>query len=76
MAGALGIWLGGPSSYGGQVAEKPVIGRGGGPAEASSVLAAERMLIVATFLMAALTVAWQALSGLLQVAPRGWGVLA
>ncbi|MDR1043942.1 MAG: adenosylcobinamide-phosphate synthase CbiB [Candidatus Adiutrix sp.] len=55
MAGALGIWLGGPAYYGGLLSEKPVINPGAGEADHGRVKAAERLMVGAALLMLALT---------------------
>ncbi len=54
MAGALGLWLGGPSYYGGVLYEKPVINQGGAEAGCVQVRAAEKLMVGAALLMLAL----------------------
>lgn len=51
MAGALGIWMGGPSYYGGVLSEKPIINEGGGDPDGNSVQAAESLMVGAAMLM-------------------------
>jgi adenosylcobinamide-phosphate synthase len=53
MAGALGLWLGGPSTYGGQVSAKPLINPEGGEPGPDHVAAAENLVIRASLLMLA-----------------------
>jgi adenosylcobinamide-phosphate synthase len=53
MAGALGLWLGGPSTYGGQVSAKPVIHPEGGEPGPEHLAAAENLVIRAALLMLA-----------------------
>jgi adenosylcobinamide-phosphate synthase len=53
MAGALGLWLGGPSTYGGRVSAKPVIHPEGGEPGPEHLAAAETLVIRATLLMLA-----------------------
>jgi adenosylcobinamide-phosphate synthase len=60
MAGALGVRLGGPSTYFGQLVPKPFIGDPTRPLEAGQYSQAVRLLYAASFLMAALT--WVALA--------------
>ncbi len=43
-AGALGVWLGGESAYGGTPVKKPVIGEGGRETEPADILRANRLL--------------------------------
>ncbi len=54
MAGALGLWLGGPSSYGGVLSDKPVINQGGDEPDSARVRAAEKLMVSAAILMLAL----------------------
>ena len=61
MAGALGLWLGGPSTYGGVVSAKPIINPGGGEPEPEHTAAAESLLVGATILMLAAVLALLAL---------------
>jgi adenosylcobinamide-phosphate synthase len=58
MAGALGLWLGGPSTYGGLVSAKPVINPEGGEPGPDHLAAAENLVIRAAlyFMAAALAV--------------------
>ena len=53
MAGALGLWLGGPSTYGGQVSDKPVIHPEGGEPGPEHLAATETLVIRAALLMLA-----------------------
>lgn len=69
MAGALGLWLGGSSYYGGVLSEKPRIYAEGAEAAASDMRSAENMMIGAAILMAVLV-------GLtLFLVTGGWGWL-
>jgi cobalamin biosynthesis protein CobD/CbiB len=54
MAGALGLWLGGPSSYGGRVSDKPVLNPEGGEPGPEHLAAAESLVIRAALLMLAI----------------------
>lgn len=54
MAGALGLYLGGPSYYGGILFDKPYINEGGAEADAAGLRAAERLMVGAALLMLAL----------------------
>ena len=57
MAGALGLWLGGPSAYGGQVSAKPVLNPEGGEPGPDHLAAAENLVIRASlFFMAAVLI--------------------
>jgi adenosylcobinamide-phosphate synthase len=73
MAGALGIWLGGNSSYGGKVVEKPVLGEGGREATQEDVRAAEKIARLGTFLALIQIFLFQGLFILLLGHPPGWG---
>jgi len=53
MAGALGLWLGGPSTYGGLVSAKPVLNPEGGEPGPDHLAAAEGLVIWASLLMLA-----------------------
>jgi adenosylcobinamide-phosphate synthase len=53
MAGALGLWLGGPSTYGGLASAKPVIFPEGGEPGPEHLAAAENLVIRAALLMLA-----------------------
>jgi adenosylcobinamide-phosphate synthase len=53
MAGALGLWLGGPSTYGGQVSAKPVINPEGGEPGPDHLAAAESLVVGAALIMLA-----------------------
>jgi adenosylcobinamide-phosphate synthase len=74
MAGAVGVWLGGSSRYGGFRIDKPVIGSGGGPATEGAVEAAKRLIVVGTALMGALAVLAELVLSSLQAVPWGWGL--
>jgi len=68
MAGALGLWLGGPSTYGGLVSAKPVINPEGGEPGPDHLAAAENLVILAAlFSMAAALLVIAFLTG-----RRGW----
>ncbi|UQZ90297.1 cobalamin biosynthesis protein CobD [Deltaproteobacteria bacterium Smac51] len=67
MAGALGLWLGGPGYYCGVLCDKPIINDGGGETTSDSVRSAERIVVGAALLMLTFClVAMLALTG-------GWG---
>lgn len=51
MAGALGLRLGGPNTYGGVLSDKPVINPEGGESGSEAVRAAEKMVVGASVLM-------------------------
>lgn len=68
MAGALGIWLGGPSSYGGVLSDKPRINAEGNEVKSGDMKAAENMMIGAAILMVLLTM----LTMLLVTGAWGW----
>jgi adenosylcobinamide-phosphate synthase len=53
MAGALGLWLGGPSAYGGQVSAKPVLNPEGGEPGPELLAAAESLVVRAALMMLA-----------------------
>jgi adenosylcobinamide-phosphate synthase len=53
MAGALGLWLGGPSAYGGRISAKPVLNPEGGEPGPEHLDAAESLVIRAALLMLA-----------------------
>jgi adenosylcobinamide-phosphate synthase len=53
MAGALGLWLGGPSTYGGRTSAKPIIYPEGGEPGPEHSAAAENLVIRAALLMLA-----------------------
>jgi adenosylcobinamide-phosphate synthase len=58
FAGALGVWLGGPNTYGGQVINKPVIGYRFGPTRPDHIRkACHCMIMAAIFWMIAVWVA-------------------
>ncbi len=58
FAGALGVWLGGPNSYGGQVVTKPVIGYRFGPTGPDHIRkACQVMMLAASFWMFAIWIA-------------------
>lgn len=56
MAGALGVWLGGPGSYGGVVSEKPVINAGASESGAEAVKGAEKIVVGGAVMMLILVV--------------------
>lgn len=66
MAGALGLYLGGPACYGGKPHHKPFINEGAAEAGPDSVRAAERLMLGAALLMLALCCAFMLATG-------GWG---
>lgn len=63
MAGALNLWLGGPSYYGGVLSDKPRINAEGGEADSTSLKVAERLMMGAAVLMAAFTALFLAVCG-------------
>ncbi|MDR1041812.1 MAG: adenosylcobinamide-phosphate synthase CbiB [Deltaproteobacteria bacterium] len=75
MAGALGVFLGGPSNYGGTLVPKPTLNAGGRDSRSEDVRAAERLVTLATLLCLLLCLAVQAL--MLHVFPHhlGWGMI-
>jgi adenosylcobinamide-phosphate synthase len=66
LAGALGVRLGGPATYGGRPGSKPYLGDPLGPIEAGTIRRAIRLLWVASAL--AVLLAWAARWGLLRLA--------
>lgn len=60
FAGALGVTLGGPSTYGGMRVEKPEIGRGLSPAQPTHIRRACELMMVASLMgaLAAAAVRW------------------
>lgn len=54
MAGALGLWLGGPGNYGGDFLTKPTIYQEGGEPEADHLRLAIQLVVSATLMMLAL----------------------
>jgi adenosylcobinamide-phosphate synthase len=66
MAGALGVQLGGPASYGGRLSIKPFLGEAIVPIGPATIYRAVRLLIVVTFI--AVTLAWAVRTGLLGAA--------
>lgn len=58
MAGALGVSLGGPSTYHGKQSVKPTLGDGGDPLAAATVRRAIRLMLVTSWLTLALALAW------------------
>jgi adenosylcobinamide-phosphate synthase len=54
VAGALGVRLGGPASYGGVLTEKPYIGNGPKAPDEGAVLSSIRLMLTSTGLMCAL----------------------
>lgn len=75
MAGALGVFLGGPSAYGGRLVPKPTLCEGGREAEAGDVRAAERIVTMATLM--SLFLCLMVLAFMLRAFPGhvGWGML-
>ncbi len=57
VAGALGVQLGGATTYFGKVVEKPTIGEQGRPLEAADILTTNRLMYVAAMLCCALLLA-------------------
>ncbi|MDR1395760.1 MAG: adenosylcobinamide-phosphate synthase CbiB [Deltaproteobacteria bacterium] len=74
MAGALGVRLGGPSFYQGRLSDKPVLGAGGGPAEAETVQAAEQLILIGAFLALLLTLILELIISFAAASPWGWGL--
>ncbi|MDR3135029.1 MAG: adenosylcobinamide-phosphate synthase CbiB [Deltaproteobacteria bacterium] len=74
MAGALGIYLGGPNYYLGQLVDKPVIGQGGKEATSDSVSLAMRLVKVSTILALALAIVIESAVIFCFGAPFGWGL--
>lgn len=64
MAGALAVQLGGPSTYQGQLSDKPRLGEPGTPLSEQTVRLSLRILVVSSYLALALAmlVAWTVLS--------------
>ncbi|MDR1110661.1 MAG: adenosylcobinamide-phosphate synthase CbiB [Deltaproteobacteria bacterium] len=75
MAGALGVRLGGPSWYGGQMVEKPFIGQGNAEASALSVRDALRLVRTSTLLALGLAIALEAAVMSIFPLPFGWGLV-
>jgi adenosylcobinamide-phosphate synthase len=71
MAGALGVRLGGPSTYFGRLVDKPFIGEAGQPLDQERYRQAVRLLYGTSLLMATLT-----LVGLLASRAGVWGLLS
>jgi adenosylcobinamide-phosphate synthase len=71
MAGALGVRLGGPSTYFGRLVEKPHIGDPGRPLDQERYRQAVRLLYGTSLAMAAIT-----LVGLLAGRAGVWGLLS
>jgi adenosylcobinamide-phosphate synthase len=74
MAGALGVFLGGSSSYGGKTIEKPTLNAGGKDSTAEMVEAAESIVIAGTLLFVVLTLGLLCLSAYFFSHPLGWGI--
>jgi adenosylcobinamide-phosphate synthase len=75
MAGALGVFLGGPSRYGGRLVDKPTLGEGGRAAGEEDVHAAERLVTLGTLLSMILCLGVLALAFLALPLHPGWGML-
>jgi adenosylcobinamide-phosphate synthase len=75
MAGALGVFLGGPSVYGGRLVPKPTLCEGGRAAQAEDVHAAERIVSTATLMSLLLCLAVEALMLWAFPCHAGWGLL-
>jgi adenosylcobinamide-phosphate synthase len=71
MAGALGVRLGGPSTYFGRLVDKPFIGEAGQPLDQERYRQAVRLLYGTSLTMATLT-----LVGLLASRAGVWGLLS
>jgi adenosylcobinamide-phosphate synthase len=76
MAGALGVFLGGSSNYGGQSIEKPTLNAGGKEADREAVRDAESIVAMGTLLFLILAIGLIALSFLILGSPLGWGIEA
>ncbi|MDR2455426.1 MAG: adenosylcobinamide-phosphate synthase CbiB [Deltaproteobacteria bacterium] len=74
MAGALGVWLGGSSRYGGLVIDKPILGQGGKEASQAAVLLAEKILTVGTVLALLGAICVELILSFTLSAPWGWGM--
>ncbi|MDR1546685.1 MAG: adenosylcobinamide-phosphate synthase CbiB [Deltaproteobacteria bacterium] len=74
MAGALGVFLGGRSFYGGLAVDKPVINAGGGESTARTVAEAMALVKTASLLAAALAVGLEGLIWAWAAVPWGWGL--
>jgi adenosylcobinamide-phosphate synthase len=75
MAGALNVFLGGPSRYCGLIVEKPFIGKGGGIAGESEVKQAESLVTVASLLALLAAFLTQIVLNLFTLSPYGWGLI-
>ncbi|MDR1657108.1 MAG: adenosylcobinamide-phosphate synthase CbiB [Deltaproteobacteria bacterium] len=74
MAGALGVFLGGASFYGGAEVIKPVIGQGQKTASATSVKAAMKLVVIGTILAGLLAALLQAIIVFIFQISWGWGL--
>jgi adenosylcobinamide-phosphate synthase len=72
MAGALGVQLGGPSTYGGVASEKPRLGDPGRPLTDGSVRRAVRIMLVTAWLAALLACATALATSQLWISLTGW----
>jgi adenosylcobinamide-phosphate synthase len=76
MAGALGVFLGGPSVYGGRLVPKPTLCEGGRAAGAADVHAAEKIVSLATLMSLLLCLGAEALMLWAFPSHAGWGTLS
>jgi adenosylcobinamide-phosphate synthase len=74
MAGALDVFLGGSSTYGGQVVAKPIIHQSGAEATQEAVTKALLMVKTATALTLGLAIVVESLFFIFEVTPWGWGL--
>ncbi|MDR0355054.1 MAG: adenosylcobinamide-phosphate synthase CbiB [Deltaproteobacteria bacterium] len=73
MAGAIGVYLGGPSLYAGQIVVKPTLGEGLNEAAAESVRQAAGLVRLSAVLGLLLGFVLEALMILILSTPWGWG---
>jgi adenosylcobinamide-phosphate synthase len=74
MAGALDVFLGGSSTYGGMVVDKPKINRLGGAGTKEAVSLAIRLVKTGTILILTLAMTAALLASFFFVVPWGWGL--